>query len=189
MRRSLLHLIITMSLMIAFWQSVESVVAVNDTTPPAFQSLSVSPNPVVAGNTITITTRITDVGSGVSSTTQPFIYYNGPNGQFLSAYFTLISGSVQDGTWQTYLSIPSGYASGAYVVNLLGASDMAGNSTSIYPPTSPTPSGAFSVTGGSNDTVSPVFQALSVSSPTIVAGNGLTITTRITDNSSGVSMT
>src|SRR5689334_19552712 len=128
-------LVVVLSTVLVLWQMPVRTLAANDTTPPVFQSLSVTPNPVLAGNTVTISAHITDGDSGVSGTNRPYISYTGPGGQYLSTSFSFISGSPQDGVWQALLTIPSAYPSGTYAVNGLGAYDNAGNNTYIYPPT------------------------------------------------------
>jgi hypothetical protein len=146
--------------------------------------LSVSPTTVNAGGTVTITSHITDAGSGVASA---FICYRiGPSsGGPCAPNFVLVSGTPQDGIWQTTLTVPLAAASATWTVSVLGASDAALNSMQLNSPTPPTTGGTFTVAGG-NDTTPPTIQSLSVSPATVVAGGTVTITSRITDAGSGV---
>ncbi len=143
-----MRLIVVLSLGLALFQSVGSVAAVNDTTPPVFQSLSVSPTSVAAGSNFTVTARITDDLSGVSDVCcNNYLSYrfNGPSSQYLSGTFTRVSGTAQDGVYQAFITVPAAYPSGTYYVSNLYAQDAASNSTSVSYPAPPTTSGTITV--------------------------------------------
>lgn len=148
MRRAGFRLIVVLLLGMALIQNMGSVVAVNDTTPPVFQSLSVSPTTVAAGSNFTVTARITDDLSGVSvGCCQNYLTYrfNGPSSQYLSGSFTRVSGTAQDGVYQAFITVPAAYPSGTYYVSGLYAQDAASNSTSVSYPAPPTTSGTITV--------------------------------------------
>ncbi len=147
MRNTAVRLIVVLTFGLALFQSVGSVVAVNDTTPPVFQSLSVSPTTVAAGSNFTVTARITDDISGVDSINLPYVEYrfSGPSGQIISAPFNRTSGTAQDGTYQAFVNVPTAYPSGTYYIYNLSAYDAASNHTSVQYPTPPTTSGTITV--------------------------------------------
>jgi hypothetical protein len=148
MRRAGFRLIVVLLLAIALIQSMGSVVAVNDTTPPVFQSLSVSPTSVAAGSNFTVTARITDDLAGVSTgCCQNSVAYrfNGPSGQYLNGFWTRVSGTAQDGIYQAVITVPAAYPSGTYYVSSLNVSDTASNSTSVSYPAPPTTDGTIVV--------------------------------------------
>jgi IPT/TIG domain len=127
-------------------QNMMSVAAVNDTTPPVFQSLSVSSATVAAGGTVTLTARVTDDLSGVGPNSVYGNYvFSGPSGQTISAYFTRISGTALDGIYQAYLAVPAAYPPGMYHVGYLSASDASSNSGYVQYPDPPTDSGSITV--------------------------------------------
>lgn len=97
MRRAGFRLIVVLLLGMALIQNMGSVVAVNDTTPPVFQSLSVSATTISAGQTATITAHITDDMSGVAtSSNSAYVFFNlqGTTGQSIYGNFSLASGTL-----------------------------------------------------------------------------------------------
>jgi hypothetical protein len=124
-----------------------SVGAVSDTTPPVFQSLSVSSASVAAGGSVTLTARITDDLSGVSSSSSLYAQYrfSGSTAQTVDADFTRVSGTAQDGIYQAFLNIPAAYPPGTYRVNYLVAYDASSNNAFIQYPDPPTTSGTITV--------------------------------------------
>lgn len=154
---------------------VRSVAAVNDTTPPVFQSLSVSPATIVAGNSVTITARITDDLSGVANAE---VQYHLPNSSSSgpTGFFQFLSGTKNDGIWQTTITIPSTYRSGICTVNLLYATDSASNSTFVSPPTSPTPDGSFTVTDSNPPNPAPTLASVSPASGPTSGSTAVTLT-------------
>ncbi len=149
MKRASFRLMLVLLLGMALLQSVGSVVAVNDTTPPVYQSLSVSATNVAAGSSFTVTAHITDDLSGVTNTNccDNYIYYrfSGPSSQSFGASFTRVSGTAQDGIYQAFVNVPAAYPSGTYYVSYLIAYDAASNRTQVNYPTPPTTSGTITV--------------------------------------------
>jgi len=109
---------------LTLFSGVGSVRAVNDTTPPVVQSASLSASTVVAGNAITLTVHITDDVTGVSGA---YFGFHGDNAHDLNAYLTRISGTAQDGMYQSVITPPSTYPSGTYTVSYISATDLAAN--------------------------------------------------------------
>ncbi len=169
MRNTAVRLVIVLTFGFALFQSVGSVAAVNDTTPPVFQSLSVSATSVAAGSNFTVTAHITDDLSGVTNTNccDNYIYYrfSGPSSQSFGAPFTRVSGTAQDGIYQAFITIPAAYPSGTYHVDILTARDAASNGTQINYPAPPTDSGTITV-----GNAAPTLTGLNPSS--IPAGGG-----------------
>jgi hypothetical protein len=122
-----------------------TVVGSSDTTPPMLQSLTVSPATVNAGDTVTITARVTDAESGVVSI---FLSYRLPNGQSapVGPNFFLVSGSPQDGIWRASMQVPPAAAPGNWTVSFSEVRDQAGNYASLQSPIQPLPNGSFTVT-------------------------------------------
>ncbi len=147
MRRAGFRLIVVLLLGMALIQNMGSVVAVNDTTPPVFQSLSVSATTVAAGSNFTATARITDDISGVDSNNSPYLSYrfSGSSSQSFSSSFTRVSGTAQDGIYQAFITVPAAYPSGTYYVSYLIAYDAANNYTQTTYPAPPTPNGTITV--------------------------------------------
>jgi len=139
MRRAGFRLIVMLLLGMALIQNMGSVVAVNDTTPPVFQSLSVSATTVAAGSNFTATARITDDISGVTSGCCNSIsfQFSGPSAQSIGAQFTRVSGTAQDGIYQAFITVPAAYPSGTYYVSYLIAYDAANNRTQVNYPAPP----------------------------------------------------
>lgn len=136
MRNTVVRLIVVLSFGFALFQSVGNVAAVNDTTPPVLQSLSVSPNSVAVGQILTVTAHVTDDISGVTSFNAYFYRDTGGGslGQGLYGTFSRISGTPQDGVWQAAISVPANYPSGTYFTREIQASDAAGNALELFPP-------------------------------------------------------
>ena len=92
--------------------------AVVDTEAPVLVSIGVSPNPVAAGQPITITWRLTDL-SGVTFTTA---FVRNPSNGALSGCggspATRISGTAYDGTYQQSCTIPPSAPGGTYTVQV-----------------------------------------------------------------------
>src|SRR5205085_593166 len=99
---------------------------VNDTTPPAVQSLSVSPSTVGAGNAVTVTARLTDANTGVQN--WPTICYRLPGTptDYCNILYRM-SGTAQDGVWSTLFPVPDLSPSGTALVDFLSLTDRAGN--------------------------------------------------------------
>jgi len=155
--------------------SVLSVAAVNDTTPPVVQSLSVSPSSVVAGNSVTVTARITDDLSGVD---QVVVFYNLPGGNYNgpNGNFQFVSGTKNDGIWQATINIPSAFRSGTYTVNDLLAIDAANNRVDLRPPTPPTADATFTVIDSTTQNPAPTLSSVSPASGPTSGGTPVTIT-------------
>ena len=121
----------------------------NDVDAPVLVSLLVSPDPVVAGNSITFLWTLTDV-SGVTFTTA---FVQNPNGGWLSGCgggsTALVNGTSTDGVYEQTCVIPSSASNGTWTITI-HAEDPNGNTASAVAATS------FIVTGGSNDVDAPV---------------------------------
>ena len=155
--------------------------AIEDTDAPVLESVGVSPDPVAAGQSITITWRLTDA-SGVTFTTA---FVRNPSDGFLSGCgsgsATRISGTATDGTYEQTCTIPPAAQGGTYTVQI-HAEEPNGNTYSGN-------SATFTVQAGAiEDTDAPVLESVGVSPDPVAAGQSITITWRLTD-ASGVTFT
>jgi serine protease len=113
-----------------------------DTKPPQLQSFSVTPQAIdtsSAAQTVTVTARITDDRSGVAapgySNGVPEVRFVSPSGaQIVWASFDpskRISGTPQDGVYQTTLTVPLYAEQGTWTVQYFRLVDMTGNAQSL----------------------------------------------------------
>ncbi len=111
---------------------------------PVFQSLTISGTTIATGGTVTITARITDAYSDIGE--QPSIAYRQPNGDDGPfAFFSRISGTPRDGTYEAVVPISPFYPAGTYPVKEVRAFDIEGKVASLIPPTAPTTTLALNV--------------------------------------------
>src|SRR5436190_1997331 len=100
-------------------------IAQTDSTPPTVVSLSSSPKTASPGSTVTFTAHITDAGSGVAQAGMCVITPTGSTGGCPN--FSLISGSVNDGTWRGTYQVPLNAPNGTWTIFDLFAIDAAAN--------------------------------------------------------------
>ena len=108
MKRAGFRLMLVLLLGMALLQSVGSVVAVNDTTPPVVQSASLSATTVAAGGSLTVTLHITDDLSGLAAQYSASISFDlsGGTQSIYTSDFLRVSGTAQDGMYQAILTSP-----------------------------------------------------------------------------------
>jgi hypothetical protein len=171
-----------------------------DTTPPQLASLTITPSTIdtsTAAQNVTVQAHITDDLAGLSdggSEPVSTITFTGPSGaQHATGYLTQAqrtAGSPLDGTYATIVTIPRASETGTWsaTVSLV---DTVGNTASL---TSTQLAAAGDDSGfqqtGAGDTAAPTVLSLAISPPTIDTSQApatITVTTRITDNLSGVS--
>lgn len=150
-----------------------------DADGPLIEDVEV-PSTVSAGTTVTFTWTAADP-SGVISTN---LFLGGPSGRVGWCPFgrpgELVAGDTFAGTYTASCDVPVDAVNGAYSV-FLTASDVLGNTTS-------TPEGTpFSITGGSDDSASPVVSELVLPAP-VEPGQTIVIRWRATDET-GVDQT
>jgi hypothetical protein len=188
-RNALSVLILSASLVVGL---TPNAWAAADTTPPVLQSLSVSPTSVdvsASAQTVTVTLRVTDDSSGAQL---PSVDADSTSTSQHSGFgqTMLVSGTPQDGVYQSTITLAKNAAPGQWQVVLFPLRDNAGNSQPNFPDLSGYPS-TFTVTSGAADTTPPVLQSLSVS-PTSVdvsaSAQTVTVTLRVTDDSSGAQL-
>jgi hypothetical protein len=134
MRRAGFRLMLILLLGITLLQTMGSVGAVNDTTPPVVQSASLSATTVAAGGSLTLTLHITDDLSGLAAQPGVSIQFNLSGGtQSIYVYnFIRASGTPQDGMYQAIVNVPAAYPSGTYTVSDISAVDQASNQANYY---------------------------------------------------------
>jgi serine protease len=85
------------------------------------KSLNIATEPA----TVKVTVRLTD-GTGADELVVPLGHDASVQSRGFGA-MTLVSGTAQDGTWQRYVTIPQGSATGAWTVKLFPLIDTLGN--------------------------------------------------------------
>ncbi len=146
--------------------------AAGDVDPPVVSEVSV-PDSVVAGESVTVTWRVTDatgVAGSSAQVTGPPIQWTLPCGAP-----EMTAGSVTDGTWSQICLVHEASSNGTYSV-WINAQDVVGN-TRVGPAES---DATFTVTGGGGDVDPPVVSEVSVPD-SVVAGELVTVTWRVTD--------
>jgi hypothetical protein len=169
---------------------------ISDIYAPTFQALDIS-NPSVdvsqASLAQRITARISDDLSGLSYAGATFSSYT--DGVYRAFYanfgsYNRISGTAQDGIYETTLTIPRYAAEGTYSLSAY-LSDAAGNSKSLSTSDLAYLGGATAIQVTSpGDTISPTLREFTLGASTVDASMGSVtqrITARITDALSGLS--
>jgi len=168
-------------------------VGAGDAAAPDIQSLTFNPASVdtsAGPQTITVTARLTDDFSGVSSA---FIQLFNAAGQVLVAPLApsdLQSGTALDGIYVGTLTVRQYAAPGTWNVDVVNVNDNAGN-TGSYVRADLAARGLFwsFQQVGAGDTTAPVLQDLSWTPTTINTAAGtqqITVTAHVTDDLSGV---
>ena len=113
-----------------------------DEDPPSLAGFSFTPTTIdtTSGDaTVTVTLTVTDSGSGVcvsacshnSSATQVRFTHSG-SGQIKDAHtFSLISGTLNDGVFESQVTVPQGSARGTWDVSYILLMDDLGNDRSV----------------------------------------------------------
>ena len=171
----------------------------SDNEAPRFVSVSWTPNSVdssTSSQVITVTARITDDLSGLKS--GGITFFNSTSTQSLGAGFNRanrVSGSATDGVYQALLTVPRGSALGDWAVGYAYLSDAANSLRSVSRAdweSAGFPSVFRQVgSGASTDVTPPQVLSFAISQTTIdtsAADQRVTVTARITDAGSGVSL-
>ena len=177
---------------------------VGDITPPVLAGFSISPATVdtsAASATITVTARITDDLSGFTGVSGGCcgysLYFASPSGRSSQSFSfdasKRISGTAQDGTYRTTITLPRYAEQGTWQLGLLPyvyLYDAAGNSRplSLSDFTTPGFPTTFQQTGV-GDIIAPALTAFSftpASIDTSGAARTIMVTAHLTDNVSGV---
>ena len=174
----------------------------SDITPPQILSVEIdrtSVNLDSGKTTIVVTARLVDDLSGIFDVTKVMTGGTPPQIQFNhSMYHTVtgvfdiahpVSGDAFDGIFRATLTLPATAAAGVWNIERMLANDAAGNSTWIYPATSPLLSGlSFTVTNSQADTAAPELHSISISDTVIDFAAGersFVVTAHLTDLGSG----
>ena len=174
-----------------------SVVSVPDSNPPVFKSLILTPSSVnVSGGpqTATIALHATDDLSGVDLTSgRSYLYLASPSGlQNIYLYLgnlTLTSGTLNDGVWQTQVTMPQYSEPGAWKIGSYGIFDLAGNEVFGGPGFGTVPSINFTVVSSPADISPPSINSFSFSPALIntsLDDQTVNLTLAVTDNLSGL---
>ena len=154
-----------------------------DATPPTISSVAVT-NPATAGQTLTITWRVSD-SSGLSPMAQDtpsWAKIGGPSGWITWCGFpvaaTLASGNANDGVYRADCYVPANAVNGEYTV-WVGAYDVFGNAAE-------SPAYPFTVGGGSSDSAAPSVTNVVATPGRVSPGDSITFTWQATDTT-GVS--
>jgi len=146
-----------------------------DITPPQIHEVFVTPDPVVAGQAITITVDVTDDESDLDSVA---VWGSSPSGA--SSFGANIWGVDEQGRWFGSVTIPENAEGGDWTVDV-GAWDAVGNSVYAYDQV------AFAVEAVEVDSQPPVIGPVQVDPEVVEAGETFVITVEVTDDLSGIS--
>jgi hypothetical protein len=175
-----------------------TVVSVPDVNPPVVRSLIFAPSSVnvsSASQTVTVNIGLADDVSGVDLTSgRSYFYLTSPSGnQNIPVYLggaTLTSGTLNDGVWQTQVTMPRYSEPGAWKISSIGIYDVAGNQFSAFTGFgSPPPAINFTVASSPADVTPPSINSLNFN-PTFVntaaSDQTIDVTLAVTDNLAGL---
>jgi Bacterial Ig-like domain (group 2) len=155
-----------------------------DVTAPEITGVTASPDPVNAGDTVTLTVSVTDAGVGVSAAGGTLRL----GGYRLNCGGGLTSGTRANGTYTCKARVAPGAAPGAWALSV-DARDQRGNVrvlSSEQLAAAGFPS-QVTVADATPDATGPELTALSISpSSTVDAGDSVTVTATVTDAGTGV---
>lgn len=170
---------------------------VTDSEAPNVRAITVSPNPVDTSTgpaTVNISTRLTDNQSGVSGSIKSFATFVSPSGNStLKAYFSsslnLVSGSTNDGVFETDLVLPEGAEQGTWRLAYFDLFDQVGNAKRVdgWELTSNLINGDINQIG-LGDGVGPQLVAFDLDQATVDTTSGdqeIVATMHVTDSGSG----
>jgi titin len=168
-----------------------------DTSGPVLAGLTWTPGAVDtsgAARTVTVRARLTDDLSGLpASSYGPNMTVQSPSGaQTVYAYFSRVSGSTLDATYEAALTVPRYSEAGAWTVKDLVVVDQAGNNRRLAAAdiTAAGFEAGFSQTGAA-DTDAPTLVSVSAAPAEVDTTSGpatVMVNARITDAQSGLSM-
>ena len=150
-----------------------------DVDPPVVSEVVAVPASVVAGESVTLTWQVTDA-TGVPWLSPQVI---GPAGGLYHGCGMpqMTAGSVTDGTWSQICPIYEASPNGTYAV-WIAAFDVVGNDrVREYVEGALVPDATFTVTGGAGDVDPPVVSEVVAVPASVVAGESVTVTWRVTD--------
>ena len=177
--------------------------AAADTTAPTWGAVTVTPETVntsMSAAALTVTARIVDDQAGIISSTSgngggASITFRTPgSSQSLHTYLSAssrISGTAQDGTYRTTMTVPRYAAPGTWSIFSASVSDSAGNNRHLYTSAELSAAGlsaSFTQTA-TGDTTAPQFAGLTFSPASVdtsAAARTVTARVRITDDLSGL---
>ena len=146
-----------------------------DVTPPEVHSVTVAPDPVTTGQTITITVDVTDDQEGVDSVA---VWGSSPDGN--GSFGANIWGVDDEGRWYGNVTIPETAGGGTWSV-MVGVWDAVGNSA--YHRGIAT----FEVQAVEVDSDPPVVGLVTADPAAVPAGASFVVTVEVSDEMSGIS--
>ena len=166
--------------------SLHSAFAQSDTTAPVLNSINITPNPINAGETATLTVNVTDDDSGVDYIDIDIFDSNGEEVDYTYSYLNDIEDwtDLGDNNYTKEISISEWAADGEWYVESVYIRDTEYNSLNLY--SSDEEIATFTVNSPNADTTAPVLNSISITPNPINAGETATITVNITDDVSGV---
>jgi len=146
-----------------------------DLTAPMIHAVTVTPDPVTAGATVTITVDVTDDESALGSVA---VWGSGPGGA--GSFGANIWGQDEQGRWYGSVTIPENAEGGTWSVDV-GAWDEVGNSVYEYDVA------VFEVEAVEVDDTPPVVGLVQADPEVVEAGQTFVLTVDVTDDLSGIS--
>jgi hypothetical protein len=175
--------------------STFTVISSGDVTPPVIKSVVVTPSSVnvsAASQILTFTVNATDDASGVDFTSgRSYFALSSPSGGqvVVMSPNTLVSGTVNDGSWQTQFTIPRYAEPGAWKIQYFSLYDLAGNNLSAAQGFGTVPPISLTVSSSPFDVSPPAVNTYNLTPAFINTSTGdqnVTITLALTDNLAGL---
>ena len=172
-----------------------TVISSPDITPPVIKSVLATPSSVnvsAASQTVTFTVNAADDVSGVDFTSgRSYFALSSPSGGqvILLSPGPLVSGTVNDGSWQTQLTIPRYSEPGAWKIQNFSLYDFAGNTLFGAQGFGGVPPINLTVSSSPFDVSPPVVNTYNLTPAFINTSTGdqnVTITLALTDNLAGL---
>jgi Bacterial Ig-like domain (group 2)/Bacterial Ig domain len=161
-----------------------------DGTSPAITGFTLAPNPVNAGDSVTVSVTATDAGTGV---TQVTVNVRASAGSIFRPTLACLavapsSGTRANGTFTCKVQIPPGTVAGTWNVTSVFVPDLRGNLRQLSAAglaAAGFPS-QFTVVDATPDNAGPVVTGYTVTPTTITAPDSVTVTVTATDAGTGI---
>ena len=150
--------------------------AKEDNEAPIIQSITLDKHDVTVGDTVTVTAEITDE-SGVKNF--PYIGFYMTESQV----HTMDLKPQENNIYKGSITITEDFVNGTYPAKWCNLEDIHSNGSTDYSFAQKYPDLYFSVTGAQEDNKAPVIQSITIDKHDVTAGDTVTVTAVITDES------
>lgn len=153
----------------------------SDTTPPALERIWFQPSTVEAGGSTLLTARVSDDRAGVARVWGRIVSPSSHAG------FSFSMTRIDDGLFQSTLTIPEHVEAGRWIIASIGMVDAANNRSSVAWTTETAPAEAsLRIVSEDSDSTPPVIERVWFETPTAEAGSSARISAVVVDDQSGV---